>query len=1165
MRQLAAEGAIEVRLVAGVRGIREDRVEAVEHLVVVVHVVAVGVREARVRRGVEVADGEGQRTGFGRHVRERVHRDGRERDALGVARGRVVVLPVVGVGGPVPGLEGRVDVDPRLDARLVVEGQLAGVGEAGGLEPAHAGGVVVGERRGRGAVGGVRGAVRGVVDGRQEEEVRVVVAVGADGAAIDGVVVPGPLVVLEVLHGVDEVLLVVVEAVAVVVERALLLGVLVVAGAGVEVGAVHAAAGEVDGAAAGEVGVLAGLVGEAALPVGVALRAGVLVFPGVGDVVEVGVDAAGVETGAGDVAAEHGGRAELRDAGVVVVRLVHEGGVAFVGVGEVVAVGVGVPRVGGPPLVVPVAIRAGEGAVGADAGVVQAELGGVALVLVGEALEVVVARRVRRDADVLDGPDGEVGVGRGRVDDAVVVGADGGADIEFPAVGHAVAVGVAAVGGDLIVLDEVVLAAEGDGVGFKGPVRVAESDGLGVLDRVRDVVGAVLEDEVAALAVGHRLRHVRGGHRLALGDDAMVDEPAREGVLGGVIECECVRGGELHLAVALEIAGGPARARVESVNIVHVVVQVFAAVPGHVVAVGVAIGVVAEGVEAPHDLPAVVHGVAVGVPADGVRAEEELLEVGEAVAVGVEGDVVVGDAGVEVGGDDGVVDRVAIDDLGGVVRLAYGILGERGHAPEVVFVAVREAVAVGIGLRRVGAVEVAVVGVGEDAVVVVGALVGLVHQVLDLVGVLRVEGGVRAADFVEVDEGKAVGGVVVAALAIDIGEVAVIEDALDAGREEVVVVVAGFAEVAGRGLKGVGPLPRRVLVAAGHGGEVEVLPGVGEAVPVDVGVVVLGVVLAGEDAADLAVLGVAAVAELDRGGGGSRHRDEAPLAAEGVLVAEPDVEEAVILVVALVAVVVNADEGDGFGPGNERGRGGGRGVLDLPVDLGGHHAARRLIHVVVDRAAAEALQALVAVLADIDGKLHLVLVDEDLHGGLDFDGTCGCGDAAVLVVEFDGDAEGAGHVVGVAGGPLRAVVLGGVAVAPVDDCVEAQLVRVDVRAGPADGVGEALAALGRFPAFGGRAYERRVHIGDEERERPLGVGGALRRGGDGDVGVAVEGLHRHGLGVGGPGAPDERRGAEEAKLVCESGIDGEAYGRLLHGRAGKRNRQLRSAGAFLEL
>ena len=547
-----------MRLHAVVDDVGENRVETVEHLVEVVHAIAVGVGEARVSRGIKIRPHR-QRPNLGGHVVEGV--DGNAHHVFG--HFVTHVLPVVGVGRPVPLHEERID------------GLGGGVERIAPLDEAD--GLVL-----------QRGEETGV-----ENLLRVVVAVVSAG---------DPLVVLEVANAVDPVLLVVFEAVAVIVEVAVFrMRMLVVAGAGVEVGAVHAGAVEGDEGLAvldGEAGLGSGPVAEAALPGGVAVRAGVEVLPVVWDVVHVGVDAAGIETAAGDVAAEHGRLTEARrdeglGGGCVIGSagregvLVAEGVIALVAVGQVVAVGVGVERVAGPPLVEPVAGE-GERAVGADGGVVVARLHGAELGAVGEAVLVVL----------------EAGVDRGAFANRPEVAACAGTlpDVEFPAVRDAVAVGVAAVGRDHDWLDDVGRAADrhlvaafrrhivGGNVIGAVSLRVASGRGHGVVGHL--ALGAFPVRIVEARgAVGDGLRHEVSRHRLDFGGDAVVDAPAPEVVLMVVGVGRGVGRRHLELAVALLVGGVPRGARIEAVVSVDVPVVAANAVVRHEVAVGVVGGV----------------------------------------------------------------------------------------------------------------------------------------------------------------------------------------------------------------------------------------------------------------------------------------------------------------------------------------------------------------------------------------------------------------------------------------------------------------------------------------------------------------------------------------------------------------------------------------------
>ena len=135
---------------------------------------------------------------------------------------------------------------------------------------------------------------------------------------------------------------------------------------------------------------------------------------------------------------------------------------------------------------------------------------------------------------------------------------------------------------------------------------------------------------------------------------------------------------------------------------------------GHEVAVYVLFGLrgLLQRVHPAHHLPEVTHAVAVGIPVDGVGAHGEFLEVGEAVVVGVAlGDV--------LSRLHGRVERLhdvlgrkprALRDVvqrellaGQLHPLVVLHLADCGTIPEVVLVAVGEAVVIGIPQRRVGA------------------------------------------------------------------------------------------------------------------------------------------------------------------------------------------------------------------------------------------------------------------------------------------------------------------------------------------------------------------------------------------------------------------------------------------------------------------------------
>ena len=158
-----------------------------------------------------------------------------------------------------------------------------------------------------------------------------------------------------------------------------------------------------------------------------------------------------------------------------------------------------------------------------------------------------------------------------------------------------------------------------------------------------------------------------------------------------------------------------------------------------------------QGVLAAHDLPEVAHAVAVGVPVHGVCAEGKFLEVRQAVVVRVALREVVLAAGrrhggVERGGDVVRGDRHALRDVRELELLALKALplalvidpADCCPIPEEVLEAVREAIAVRIVHRRVGAV------LGNPGVLLVQALV----PVRDMLRVRRIE---RPCEFVDVE------------------------------------------------------------------------------------------------------------------------------------------------------------------------------------------------------------------------------------------------------------------------------------------------------------------------------------------------------------------------------------------------------------------------------
>ena len=145
---------------------------------------------------------------------------------------------------------------------------------------------------------------------------------------------------------------------------------------------------------------------------------------------------------------------------------------------------------------------------------------------------------------------------------------------------------------------------------------------------------------------------------------------------------------------------------------------------GHVVAVRVAGLRAVQRIEAHHDFPAVAHVVAVRIPVGRVRAEDELLEIGQAVVieVGVVREPVLGKrlARIEARLDVGGGNLVALEDVVHVEALVDVLLartrirrrGARrvpdvGGVPEEVLPAVRQAVTVRVGHRRVHAAGLA--------------------------------------------------------------------------------------------------------------------------------------------------------------------------------------------------------------------------------------------------------------------------------------------------------------------------------------------------------------------------------------------------------------------------------------------------------------------------
>ena len=368
-------------------------------------------------------------------------------------------------------------------------------------------------------------------------------------------------------------------------------------------------------------------------------------LPAVGDAVAVGVELVGVAAAAVGVAV--GGGA------------VDEEG-AFLGVEDAVAVGVGVPRVGGQELVGPggaadVVHRVGEGGgpgAGGLVGVFDEEVGHAAVELLrgGEAVAVLVGAGV------------------------VAVGDE--ADVVLPAVGDAVVVGVGAlrvvgVAEDVVHRHAVprrvaVSAAHGAvellDVGVGGGVHCGEAPELRQVDhgggQAAVPAGARVEAErlvdvevlerhlladfhVAGRLGGPGLHVLEGGggqerevglrHGVGAGEIVLVDGAEEAGLV--VIEGHAVVG-QAQRGLRGQGVG------LEGVHAEEVVVGGVEVERGHgvVVAVGVGAAVVGVGgVQAEGVLPAVGDAVAVGVAVDGVGAQGDFLGVAQAVVVEVAG------------------------------------------------------------------------------------------------------------------------------------------------------------------------------------------------------------------------------------------------------------------------------------------------------------------------------------------------------------------------------------------------------------------------------------------------------------------------------------------------------------------------------------------------
>ena len=160
------------------------------------------------------------------------------------------------------------------------------------------------------------------------------------------------------------------------------------------------------------------------------------------------------------------------------------------------------------------------------------------------------------------------------------------------------------------------------------------------------------------------------------------------------IDLEAVGGG----SVVVRISERPAAAQAEIC---------------HEVAVGVG-GLIrsVEGIKAHHDFPAVAHTVAIGIPVAGIRADGKLLKIGESVTieVGILGQNIrlKRRAGIEASLNIGIRNWSTYEDITKVEFLSLEIARLREIVdvcliPEVVFPAIREAVAIGILHRGIHA------------------------------------------------------------------------------------------------------------------------------------------------------------------------------------------------------------------------------------------------------------------------------------------------------------------------------------------------------------------------------------------------------------------------------------------------------------------------------
>ncbi len=473
------------------------------------------------------------------------------------------------------------------------------------------------------------------------------------------------------------------------------------------------------------------------------------------------------------------------------------------------------------------------------------------------------------------------------------------------------------------------------------------------------------------------------------------------------------RRGHAPRPVPLEVVAAPGDAGVVAVGGVDLpVAQV--AVAGHPVAIGIGVGIVAKRIQPVHDFEAVVHRVAVGVPVDRIGAEDELLDIGKTVVVGI----VVGGAlnqRIEGVGDRGAGDDDPLDHAGGIVRLAgdQAVGHDRVH-PEVVFPAIVAAVAIGIGKGRIGAGPAG--GHQRSA--------GFI-RLTGGIGVGGIQAGMEAADLEDMAEGCAIGQVPESQRGID-------EVGPGAARQEVGIGIfhaVRALEIAGRGI----PHP---------------FPTVGEFVLVDVGVIVLDIEFAAEDAADDGV----AVGDGDgRDGGrqGGGCRDQVQKA-----VADPDMEETVVD----VGHVPRAHHDEVGREGIQRGRGQQRMIAEHPTEKRAFGNAGRRGQPVVDPSASQPREPLIR-----QRRAVRVFVDRQPHGRKDLHRSAGRIGAAILVTHRDGDVFLSGFLVRVARGAGSASDPRRLVVAEVDPDLQVILVHDHIGGGPRDRVGRTFGAIQRQP------------------------------------------------------------------------------------------------------